>query len=76
MVQEIPRVVGSSDPPQITTAEAQAMVRAVVKLFEKWKINDGDAREILRGLSARTYARWKVGDSGRIDKDLATRLSF
>jgi uncharacterized protein (DUF2384 family) len=76
MLQEIPRTVASPEVPQITAAEAEAMARAVVKLFEKWRLNDGDAREILGGLSARTYARWKAGDPGRIDKDLATRLSL
>lgn len=76
MLQEIPRTVASPEVPQVTTAEAEAMARAVVKLFEKWRLNDGDAREILGGLSARTYARWKAGDPGRIDKDLATRLSL
>ncbi|WP_424632170.1 MbcA/ParS/Xre antitoxin family protein [Bradyrhizobium sp. SYSU BS000235] len=38
--------------------------------------SDGDAREILGGLSARTYARWKAGNPGRMDRDLATRLSL
>ncbi|MEH2469247.1 uncharacterized protein (DUF2384 family) [Nitrobacteraceae bacterium AZCC 2161] len=27
-------------------------------------------------MSARTYARWKAGNPGRIDRDLATRLSL
>ncbi len=72
MLQEIPRTVASPEVPKVTTAESEAMARAVVKLFEKWRLNDGDAREILGGLSARTYARWKAGDPGRIDKDLAT----
>ena len=73
---EIRRTLASPETPKITTAEAEAMARAVVKLFEKWKLSDGDAREILGGLSARTYARWKAGNPGRIDRDLATRLSL
>lgn len=52
------------------------MARAVIKLFENWKLNDEAAREVLGGLTARTYARWKAGDHRRIDKDLATRLSL
>jgi hypothetical protein len=61
---------------RITAAEAEAMVRAVVKLFGKWKISDDIAREMLGGLAARTYARWKAGDTGRIDRDRAVRLSL
>ena len=60
----------------ITAVEAEAMARAVIHLFEKWKLGDSVAREVLGGLSPRTYARWKVGDLGRIDRDLATRLSL
>ena len=31
---------------------------------------------MLGALAARTYARWKAGDLGRIDRDIATRLSL
>lgn len=76
MLVEIPRTAASPDIPQITDEEASAAARAVIRLFEKWGLNDAVAREILGGLSARTYARWKTGDHGRIDRDLATRLSL
>ena len=75
-MQEIPRTEAVPDIPQITAREAEAMVRAVIRLFEKWQVSDADAREILGGLAARTYARWKAGELGRIDRDLATRLSL
>lgn len=76
MLVEIPRTAAQPLIPQITADEASAAARAVIKLFEKWKLTDAVAREILGGLSARTYARWKTGDHGRIDRDLATRLSL
>lgn len=76
MLQEIPRTVAVPDSPQITAAEAEAMMRAVLRLFERWQVSDAEAREILGGLTARTYARWKAGALGRIDRDLATRLSL
>lgn len=76
MLVEIPRTAANPDIPQITDEEALAAARAVIRLFEKWGLNDAVAREILGGLSARTYARWKAGDHGRIDRDLATRLSL
>ena len=76
MLQEIPRTEAAPDIAQITVREAEAMARAVVRLFEKWTVTDAQAREILGGLAARTYARWKAGEPGRIDRDLATRLSL
>lgn len=76
MLQELPRTQAAPELARITDAEAQAMVRAVLRLFERWQLSDGQAREILGGVAARTYARWKAGDIGRIDRDLATRLSL
>lgn len=76
MLQEIPRTQAAPDVPQITAGEAEAMARAVTRLFAKWQVSDAEAREILGGLAARTYARWKAGEIGRIDRDLATRLSL
>lgn len=76
MLREIDPTAASPETPHITAAEAEAMARAMLKLFERWKLGDGVAREMLGGLAARTYARWKAGDLGRIDRDLATRLSL
>lgn len=76
MLQEVPRTQAVPDIPQVTVHEAEAMARAVVRLFEKWQVTDAEGREILGGLAARTYARWKAGEPGRIDRDLATRLSL
>jgi len=76
MLIEVPRTAASPEIPQITAEEASAAARAVIKLFEKWNLTDAVAREILGGLATRTYARWKAGDHGRIDRDLATRLSL
>ena len=76
MLQEVPRTQAAPDIPLITAEEAEAMARAVIGLFGKWNVSDAEAREILGGLAARTYARWKTGEPGRIDRDLATRLSL
>ncbi|MEP1933131.1 MAG: MbcA/ParS/Xre antitoxin family protein [Roseibium sp.] len=76
MLLEIPRTQAFPDSPVVTDAEAAAMARAVINLFNKWQITDAEACEILGGLGMRTYARWKKGSPGRIDRDLATRLSL
>lgn len=76
MLQELPRTHAAPLDDAITPQEAEAMARAVVNLFGKWQLSDAQARDVLGGLAARTYARWKAGDIGRIDRDLATRLSL
>lgn len=76
MLHELPKPQAAPEQPHITEAEATAMARAVVNLFARWGLTDAEAREILGGLAARTFARWKAGEVGRIDRDLATRLSL
>lgn len=76
MLQELPRASAAPEQPEITQAEAIAMAKAVVNLFARWQVTDAEAREILGGLAQRSYARWKAGEFGRIDRDLATRLSL
>ncbi|MCD7059454.1 MbcA/ParS/Xre antitoxin family protein [Pelagibacterium xiamenense] len=76
MLVEIAKTSAVPDADRITDEESAALARAVVNLFARWGLADGQARDILGGLPARTYARWKAGDIGRIDRDLATRLSL
>jgi len=58
----------------ITDDEAAAMFRAAVNLFRLWALTDEEAA-ILLDLPPRTYARWKAGALGRIDRDGKARLS-
>ncbi len=76
MLVEIPRTVAEPHNPEITPVEAQAAARAVINLFARWELTDEESRQLLGGISPRTLARWKKGDIGRIDRDLATRLSL
>jgi hypothetical protein len=59
-----------------TDAEAKAMQRAVLRLFEHWGISDVDAAVILGGIAPRTVSRWRAGDLGRATRDLADRMSL
>ncbi len=61
--------------PEITDSEGSAMARATVNLFGQWKLTDAQASTLLGGLSARTWARWKIGEIGRVPRDLKARLS-
>lgn len=75
MLQELART--TSAPGDVLTAdEAAASARAVVNLFDRWQLSDTEARQLLGGMAARSWARWKAGEIGRIDRDLATRLSL
>lgn len=61
-------------PSPITDAEAAAMFRAAVNLFQRWDVGD-EAASILLDLSLRTYRRWKAEGPGRFGRDGKARLS-
>ena len=71
LVETLPPEVTDSG---ITEAEAAAMFRAAVNLFRLWGVTDAEAATLL-DLPARTFARWKAGDIGRIGRDGKARLS-
>ena len=68
-------VTGHTENPRISDEEARALARTVVNLFAAWKLSDGEARTLLGDMAARTWARWKEGDIGRIDRDLRMRMA-
>ena len=59
-----------------TSAEIRAMQRAVGNIFARWGVTDGEAAVILGGISAKTFRRWRDGGFGRVNRDLADRLSL
>ena len=59
-----------------TPAEVAALMRAGMRLFQQWGLNDAQARVLLGDPSARTYARWKSGEPARVPPDTARRLSY
>jgi Protein of unknown function (DUF2384) len=61
-------------PGPITDAEAAAMFRAVLNLFSRWDVTETQAATIL-DMNTRTFARWKKGAIGPIDRDGKARLS-
>lgn len=69
-------VAARPDLPAITDEEAAALARATVSLFRKWALTDAEARTLLGDMAKRTWARWKTGDIGRIDRDLRARMAI
>ncbi|MEQ3626384.1 MAG: MbcA/ParS/Xre antitoxin family protein [Celeribacter sp.] len=76
MLTQLHRTPATPDVDLLTDAEAAALARATLRLFERWRLSDAEARDLLGGLTARTWARWKAGDIGRIARDLGTRMSL
>lgn len=76
MLIEMPKTGAAPDQMNITDDEAAAMARAITNLFDRWQLSDVEACEILGGMAARTWARWKKGEIGRVDRDLAMRMSI
>ena len=62
--------------PIITDDEAAALARTMVNLFRAWELTDAEARTLLGDMAQRTWARWKTGDIGRIDRDLRARMAI
>lgn len=51
------------------------MARATVNLAKVWTLTDSEACVLLGGMSSHTWARWKSGSCGRIDRDLRARMA-
>lgn len=69
-------ITARPDLPAITDEEAAALARATVNLFRAWQLSDNEARTLLGDMAQRTWARWKEGNIGRIDRDLRARMSI
>jgi hypothetical protein len=74
-LQKIVATPSEAARPTITDEEAGALARTTVNLFKAWELSDAEARTLLGDMSARTWARWKDGSHGRIDRDLRTRMA-
>ena len=68
--------VSRPDLPAITDEEAAALARTTVNLFRAWQLSDIEARVLLGDMAQRTWARWKDGGIGRIDRDLRARMAI
>ena len=63
-----------STSTKITPEEGKAMLRAAFNLFDRWGVDDTQARILLGQPSASTFYRWKRGEIGAIPHDTAWRL--
>ena len=74
MVQAIRDTASDPTTTKITLDEAAAMLCAAFNLFDRWGVNDRQARIMLGEPSASTFYRWKRGEIGAIPSDTAWRL--
>ena len=75
LLQQIVNTPAAAGTTLITDEEAGALARTTVNLFKVWKLSDAEACTLLGGMSSRTWARWKDGNIGRIDRDLRMRMA-
>lgn len=66
---------GGAALADIPDNEAQAMQRAMIRLFDHWGVTDADASVLLGDVSPRTFQRWKINQYGRAGVDLVARMS-
>ncbi|KPF81959.1 hypothetical protein IP70_22460 [alpha proteobacterium AAP38] len=66
----------SPQQPTITDEEAAALAHTTVNLFRVWDLSDLEARTLLGDMAQRTWARWKLGEIGRVDRDLRARMAI
>lgn len=59
----------------VTSAEAEAMLRAAFNLFARWGLGQQEARIVLGQPSPRTFQRWKAGQVADIPHDTVWRLA-
>src|SRR5947209_18463038 len=59
---------------RVTDSEAQAMLRAVLNLLDKWGLQTGEKLVLLGGPSERTLQRWRAGQIGPLPADTIIRL--
>jgi hypothetical protein len=65
-----------TDAAAYSTNEIEAMQRTVGAIFGRWGVNDAGAAVMLGGISPKTYRRWRDGEYGRVNRDLADRMSY
>lgn len=75
LLQKIVNTPAAAGTTLITDEEAGALARTTVNLFKVWNLSDAEACTLLGGMSSRTWARWKDGNIGRIDRDLRMRMA-
>lgn len=63
-------------PPtvDVTVEERQAMLRAVLALFERWRLDVNQSRRLLGGPALRTFHRWRAGKVASLPPDTIFRL--
>lgn len=64
----------ASTEADITQQEAAAMLRAVLNLFDRWRLTNPQARRLLGEPSERTFQRWRNGEIATLPRDTIFRL--
>jgi uncharacterized protein (DUF2384 family) len=76
LIVEHPEPEALAGGADYSPSETAAMQRAVGAIFARWGVSDVDAAVILGGISPKTFRRWRDGEYGRVNRDLADRMSY
>lgn len=68
------RPTAPSSDSETTRAEATALLRAVLALFDRWQLTAAQGRTLLGDPSERTYQRWRNGEVASLPRDTVFRL--
>lgn len=60
----------------MTREEQSVLVRATVRIFRSWKIDDAQACGIVGELDVRQFQRWEHGDSGTPSEAVLERMAL
>jgi hypothetical protein len=74
MAHPLPNIVEAPLDKRVTSEEAAAALRAVLRMFELWQVSDAEARTLLGEPSKSTFYRWKAGDIKQVPHDTVFRL--
>jgi hypothetical protein len=70
----IPRRAPADTKGSVSDEEAQAMLRAVLNLLDRWGLRREQKLVLLGSPSDRTFQRWRAGEIGALPKDTIYRL--
>jgi len=59
---------------EVTQDEARVALKAVLRMFELWKLDSRQQCVLLGDISLRTLQRWKAGEVGQLPRDTIFRL--
>jgi Protein of unknown function (DUF2384) len=63
--------------PKVRARLSPSAIKGFIRIIEKWKVKEAQARELLNNPSSGTFYGWKANPQGKkLDQDTLTRISL